>query len=295
MRRFLSPVSRDLSISCLLLVLGLAGCGQSAGGDAAADGAPPVVHVHGLGVDPSDGSVYAATHTGLVRLGDDGTAERVGERYPDLMGFTIAGPDDFIASGHPDMRDDRLMRDDAPPLLGLVVSEDKGQEWTPASLLGEVDFHTLQAAHGQVFGWDSTSGQFMVSGDRTTWETRSQLPLIDFAVSPEHPDVIVGAGEEGVLRSDDGGRTWEPVAPDLFAALTWGDSGLVGATPHGQVFTADASASTWEPQGTLGGPPEALQAVGQTLYAWVTDRGLLQSDDRGATWTVRFSGSTTAG
>jgi hypothetical protein len=81
--------------------------------------------------------VYVATHTGLFTI-EDGTARRVGDRYHDLMGFTIAGPDDFLASGHPDLNDQTLLKPEAPPLLGLVASDD-GQDWQPVSLLGEVD------------------------------------------------------------------------------------------------------------------------------------------------------------
>jgi hypothetical protein len=34
-------------------------------------------HVHGLGVDPADGMLYAATHYGLFRVPEVGEAERV--------------------------------------------------------------------------------------------------------------------------------------------------------------------------------------------------------------------------
>lgn len=81
---------------------------------------PGVVHVHGLGVNPADGALYAATHTGLFRLDDDGRVERIADRHQDTMGFTIAGPDRFLASGHPDMRDENLRVDGKPPLLGLA-------------------------------------------------------------------------------------------------------------------------------------------------------------------------------
>ena len=34
------------------------------------------------------------------------------------------------------------------------------------------DFHSLVAAHGDVYGCDSASGRFMVSSDGKEWETR---------------------------------------------------------------------------------------------------------------------------
>ena len=103
-----------------------------------------VIHVHGLGVDPADGTLYAATHSGLFRIDGAGDAERVGEHWHDLMGFTVVGPNRFVASGHPDLRTD------LPPLLGLVESDDGGVTWTSRSLLGDADFHALEAVGDRV-------------------------------------------------------------------------------------------------------------------------------------------------
>jgi hypothetical protein len=86
-------------------LLMLAGCASE--DEPAADAALPEVtleedpglaHVHGLGVNPADDLLYVATHFGLWRVDDDG-AERVGNHYLDLMGFTVVGPDHFVASG----------------------------------------------------------------------------------------------------------------------------------------------------------------------------------------------------
>ena len=122
---------------------------------------PGPVHVHALGVDPADRSLFIATHTGLYRLeGDEQRAERVGDRYQDTMGFTVAGPNHFFGSGHPDLRDD------LPPLLGLIESRDAGATWTPTSLLGKVDFHALRVRGRLLVGYDATSGQVLISRDR---------------------------------------------------------------------------------------------------------------------------------
>lgn len=76
---------------------------------------------------PADGALYAATHTGLFRLDGDGNVERIADRYQDTMGFTVAGPDEFLASGHPDLRDKELQVEGKPPLLGLIESPDAGR------------------------------------------------------------------------------------------------------------------------------------------------------------------------
>ena len=79
----------------------------------------PSAHVHGVGINPGDGLVYLATHDGLFRYGPAGP-ERVGA-VNDLMGFTIAGPDHFYASGHPGPGSD------LPNPVGLVESTDAGR------------------------------------------------------------------------------------------------------------------------------------------------------------------------
>jgi hypothetical protein len=118
-----------------------------------------------LGVNPADRSLFIATHTGLYRLDQDAErAERVSDRYQDTMGFTVAGPNHFLGSGHPDLRDD------LPPLLGLIESRDAGETWTPISLQGKVDFHALRVRGKRIVGYDATSGRVMTSQDRgRTW------------------------------------------------------------------------------------------------------------------------------
>jgi hypothetical protein len=63
---------------------------------------PGPVHVHGLGVNPSDRALLVATHSGLWRSPPgESRSERVGESRQDTMGFTVAGPDYSSAPGIP--------------------------------------------------------------------------------------------------------------------------------------------------------------------------------------------------
>ena len=263
----------------------------------AVSGLPPlenetgVVHVHGLGVDPGDGILYAATHSGLFRVPDQGKAERVANRAQDTMGFSIVGPGEFIGSGHPDFRED----DVRPPLLGLIESDDRGETWNRISLHGKADFHALHAAHGNVYGYDSTSQTFMVSRDRKEWDRRSKLPMADFAVDPADPDTLLATTEQGVVRSTDGGRAWTPIpgAPTL-VVLTWAGPGqLYGVSPDGTVQRSEDGGTTWDGRGSVGGQPEAMavdvRGGKETLYVAATDRGIVASADQGRTFTTRYS------
>lgn len=251
---------------------------------------PGVVHVHGLGVDPADGTLYAATHSGLFRIAEKGAAVRVANRAQDTMGFSAVGPGTFIGSGHPDRRED----DVRPPLLGLLKSTDRGESWQRLSLHGEADFHALHAAHGQVYGYDTTSGTFMVSRDRREWDRRSQLPIRDFAVSPASADTVLATGERGLVRSADGGRTWRPVAgAPALVVLSWIDpAAAYGVAPDGTVLRSADGGVTWTARGTAGGEPESVVVDSrggvETLYVAVSGRGILASTDGGASFSTRY-------
>jgi hypothetical protein len=273
-------------------VLAVTACGNAGGQDssqAVEVPDPGVLHVHRLAVDPADPqALFIATHTGLFRSVAGGEAERVGDRYHDLMGFTITEDGRYLASGHPDLRSEELQRPGTRPLLGLVESTDGGAEWNPVSLLGETDFHGLEARHGLLYAADSTSGRFMVSADGVEWETRSAPALQYVSVSPDDPDLIVGGGGRMPLRSVDGGRTWDALSGPVVAAVAWDDDALYALDPDGQVHISTDAGDTWAEGGALGGEPEALLANDDTLYAAVAGRGILRSDDGGQTWEVHL-------
>ncbi len=271
------------------LVWALASSGSEAPGRASPGEDPGVAHVHGLGVNPADATLYVATHPGTFRIPDEGQAERVGSSYQDTMGFTVAGPDRFLGSGHPDVAG---IQQGQPARLGLIESTDAGKTWKPLSLSGDADFHGLAYAHERVYGWDATSGRFMVSGDRTTWDTRSTVQLFGFAVDPTDPDHVIGASQNGLLESADGGRSWQPVESPGLVALSWdSEMGLWGVEPDGTVHRRDRAGSTWKQQGRLPGQPEAMLARGGVLYAAALEddvTGIYRSDDDGATWRLVY-------
>lgn len=249
---------------------------------------PGVSHVHGLGIDPADGTLYVATHFGTFRIASRGRAERVGGSYQDTMGFTVAGANDFLGSGHPDLQGARAGQ---PRLLGLIESRDGGDTWTSLSLAGAADLHALAYAHDHVYAWDVASRQFMVSSDRATWDRRATVDLNGFAVDPADADHIVATGPDGLLDSHDGGRTWPKIGGPPLTVISWDPTtGAWGADATGDVWHSTDNASTWTSAGTLPGEPEALLATPDTLYAAAGhDRtGVYQSSDGGRTWLLRY-------
>ncbi|MBA3741622.1 F510_1955 family glycosylhydrolase [Sporichthya sp.] len=245
-------------------------------------------HVHALGVDPADGVLYAASHFGIFRIPATGKATRVANRYQDTMGFTITGPNTFLGSGHPDLREN------LPSRLGLIESTDGANTWVPLSLSGKADFHTLHAVHGRVYGYESGSGTFMVSPDRVQWETRSTRPMRDFVVDPQDPENILATTSDGLLRSTDGGRTWAAVAgaPTLVVVAWASPDTLYGIDTDGAVHHSRDGGAGWTERGTIAGEPEALTVDvrngAQTLYV-AAERGILQSTDGGTSFTTRYA------
>src|SRR5215211_1193996 len=248
---------RGLLLLALLGVTGLISAGvllwRSSGDESTFSGLSPSdpgpVHVHGLGVNPTDGALFIATHTGLYRVSEgQRKAERVGERYQDTMGFTIVGPNRFLGSGHPDLNEAR--EKNLPSLLGLIESTDSGETWQPISLLGEADFHVLRFAGERVYGYDSSNDRLLVSGD--------------------------------------GGESWQQVSEAL-GLLAWPTGGhLYLVAGGGQVFASRDGGRRLEHQGEIGGQPAALVAEGpRELYVALHDGTIKRSTDGGATWTVR--------
>lgn len=250
---------------------------------------PGVAHVHGLGLNPSDGSLIVATHTGSFRIPDGrGDASRIGASFQDTMGFTVVGPDTFLGSGHPDVAG---MRAGQPGRLGLIESTDAGRTWTIVSLGGEADFHALASAHDQVYGWDAGTARFMVSRDRREWEVRSTADLHAFAVDPGDPAHVVAAGPGGLLDSADGGRSWTAVDGPELVALSWdSEVGLWGADAGGMTWSRGSSG--WQQASPLPGEPQAFLASGEGLYAAAHDdagvTGLYRSTDEGRTWDLVY-------
>lgn len=259
------------------------------------DSQPPVeeealLHVHGLGVDPADATLYVATHSGLFRVVGTGDASPVGRHRYDLMGFTVVGPGRFIASGHPDVAG---IRQTLPGQLGVMASADAGGTWDQIALAGEADLHALTYADGRAYGVDVVSGRLLVSDDLRTWTSRGELPASSLAGDPGDRDNVVAATEDGLRRSVDGGVTWESLPGPALRLLGWDRrSGLWGVADDGSVHRRDSATSEWIPLPRLSGDPQAAISRDGVRYVAVHDEArtvIYQSE--GDEWRAIFDGS----
>lgn len=237
----------------------------------------PSAHVHGVARDPGTGSLILATHEGLFRYGDNGP-QLVGPAI-DLMGFTIAGPGHYYASGHPNV----VM--ELPQPMGLIESTDGGETWKVLSRGGESDFHALAKAGDTVVAFD---GQLRRTTDGRSWQSHS-IPAAPRSIASDPAGTqVLATTRAGLLRSMDRGATWtRSEGAPLLLLVAWADEQtVVGVSPDGTVAVSRDAAKTWRTTGKTDPAPQALSASMTTEgleILVVTDDSVMTSTD-GATF-----------
>lgn len=263
----------------LAMALLSAGCATESNRPAPAPDDTSVGHIHGLGIDPADDTLYVATHFGLFHLEGTGDPTRVADRWQDTMAFTVVGPGHFLASGHPDLRED------LPPHLGLIESTDAGESWTPLALQGEADFHILEPAGDLLYAYDATSGRLLRTEDRTSFDEILTAPLISVAAR-EGSAVLTATTGEGELISIDTstGETSDLGGPTTIYLDTAPDATLAGIDSDGVVRVSADQGKTWQQVGSIDGQPAAFTISDQGWYA-ATEDAVFRSTDGGQTWS----------
>ena len=243
---------------------------------------PGFGHIHALALDPQDGALFVASHSGLYRV-DRGarTASGLGDRYPDTTALAVAGGDHVLASGHPNLRDD------LPSRLGLLASSDEGTRWHPVSLFGRADFHILRALGREVVGYDATSKAILVSRDGGRHWRRSRFdgPLVDLAIAPPPLRALVATAPAQLLLSRDGGRSWGSVS-ETTGLLAWPDPRrLYLLVSDGRLWLSPDRGKRWRALGDVGGRPAALAATANgPRYAALRNGVIKASTDAGRSW-----------
>ncbi len=282
----------------------LASCGGDepstvSGQPKAGDPATRFHHIHGLGVD-NVGTLYVATHAGLIRGADDRNWSYVGADRNDHMGFTLhPSSGTMFRSGHPVTGGS----------LGVETSPD-GLGWRKLSnvLDPPVDFHAMTVSYGDIkalYGWDSGSqGAFHSSDGGRTWQRLSMMgaaPVVFSFAAPAAVGVVFAGTPSGLFRSQDRGATWRVVSAlgtgyvVSVAADPSDPSHVLAFTERGMKYSRDGG-STWSP--SLGGIPPSIAATslaispvdGQIAYA-ADAATIFKTSDGGNTWTPIRQGS----
>jgi len=271
---------RRIAGALAVAALSLSGCSSAPPATTGQAGDHEFGHVHGLGIDPADNGLYVASHMGVFKQSGEGF-ERIADRWQDTMAFTVVGPDHFLASGHPDMREDK------PVHLGLIESTDAAKTWESLSLEGRADFHALEPAGERLYGYDSQTQTLMVTSDRREWQDLTQLPVVDLAADPNDADSLMITDTSGRLMRMQAGLQPQlvPDAPRL-VFIDWPEGDLlVGLAPDGSVFRSIDGGATWQELRPIEGPPEALAVTTDRWYA-ATEESIYVSEDEGSTWST---------
>jgi hypothetical protein len=237
-------------------------------------------HIHGLALDPETEALLVATHYGLFDFGGH-EPEQVSPTK-DFMGFAVAGPGHYYASGHPGQGSD------LPDPMGLIESTDGGETWQEVSRQGESDFHAMAASSEGIIGFDGTL-RFTPDGEEWT-EVDTDRHVAHLSASPDGP-LVLATTENGVQRSTDGGLTWElpEEGPVLLVTTFVEPETAVGVSPEGTVHVSRDGGSTWEETGGTTDQPVAItgrSGLGDDLQIWVATQDRIKtSEDGGETFS----------
>ena len=279
-------------VGIIAVTLALAACSSAAPPRGERPGSPTVGaqvgHIHAVDLNPTDGSVFAATHHGVFRIDPRGGPVQVIGRAQDMRGFTVTDDDRILSSGHPDSPEA------GPTDLGLIVSNDGARTWTSVSLSGEADFHSLSAAGATVYGFDVVTGSVMRSDDNGQhWLRGAQLDATRVDVDPTDPLRVLATTRDGLRESIDGGVSFNLLQPQPARRLVLVDHityafgtdrvpAVVGVDASGGVWSLNDAG--WEESGELPDAPTAFTVIAPDRFLAATAEHVLSSEDAGRSW-----------
>lgn len=220
-----------------------------------------VSHIHHLKVVGK--RVLVATHEGLYELVAKNKMKLIGKDKIDVMGLASLG-NALYASGHP-APDSKM-----PNPIGLIKSIDGGASWAAVSLVGKVDFHSLEGARTELYGVDSQSGKLMYSNDSgKVWKSLGINSFEDIAVSPNNSGVAVAIkGKDLILTKnafDKSSKVRTSFAP---TQVEWSKSGLF-ALSASTLFKSTNEGKSWSKLSTFKGSAELLSASDEMIIVTV--------------------------
>ncbi len=235
--------------------------------------------VHSLAFVDGDPQRLLFGHHGGILATDDGgkTWEPMATRS-DAMSLGVTGDGSIVIAGHE----------------VFAESRDGGQTWAdiPADL-PSLDIHGFARDPGdpaRMWAYLAIGGFWESLDSGRAWEQiHEQNVVFPVAIATPSGTRLVGVTAAGIARSDDGGRTWQPVAdPKLYPvtglAATPDGSVLVASGPDAVARSVDGGAS-WSRLPFEGQPAVVAVADGGRSIALVTrSTEFFRSDDGGETW-----------
>lgn len=221
------------------------------------------IHVHGLGIDPSDSSIlYIATHGDFYKSVDGDVPVKVDKQRADYMAFNApqAAGTPLYSSGHPSTGGN----------TGLIKSTDGGQTWQVVSTVLDppVDFHAMSVGASDpnvIIGFDSGGrGLFKTMDAGKTWD-KFDYPgryVAALAISPSDSDIVLAGTDAGLFLSNDGAASWTQLDQykgiAIMALAFDSDGNLYASTEEFGLGKSSDLGKTWE---SINRPPDSLTAT----------------------------------
>jgi photosystem II stability/assembly factor-like uncharacterized protein len=258
------------------------------------------VNIDSLAIDPrTNNTIYAGTWWRAYKSTDAGKNWRLIKDGmiddSDVFAITInpRNPENIIASA----------------CSGIYESQNGGEKWSkvngiPSQSRRTRDIVQHPSLPGTVFA-GTTEGFWMSTNGGKTWALTSQrnLEINSIAVHPSEPNrVFIGTNNNGVMVSNDGGRSFAQTNQNFTSRFTYlvtpdvqNGNRLYAATHNtatggGYFFVSDDSGRTWQQGRGIDVSRVRVFTIKQdagapdTMYLG-TNVGIFRSADRGTSWT----------
>ncbi len=235
-----------------------------------------------------DGVLWSACGNGILRSKDDGATWRVttGADVTEVLRLQV------------DRRDARRIA--AATAYGPILSTDGGDQWQfiteglPVRFTGDV---CIDRTNGTMLV-ATEKGIYIRAASENAWHitsmTKDTRTVVQHVTDPRI--FLAGTEEDGVWRSEDGGRTWKEHTTGLahrtvYAVTVAPGAGaeVYAATFGGGIYRSDDGGNTWQQKATglTTLDCHAVQVMPsdpRRILAGTLNGGLFVSSDKGETW-----------
>jgi len=217
-------------------------------------------------------------HGGLSETRDGGRTWQPLPTSADAMAMQPAGDGSIVIAGH-DV---------------FTASNDGGQTWQPIEAdLPSLDIHGFTrdpADPARMWAYLATGGLWESTDAGASWtRVREDNVLFPLAVERGGSTRLLGVDVNGLVASDDGGRTWTPLGtPPTYpmTAFAGTSDGMVlyAGSPDG-LFRSDDGGRTWVKTSFIGSPfAIATSPDGSKVAVVARTTDFYRSPDRGVSW-----------
>lgn len=178
---------------------------------------------------------------------------------------------------------------------GVFISEDEAESWRAIGPPGQFVVSFAPDLSRADVAFAATLDALYRTRAIGAWERVGPAGVVrSCAVDPTDSDVVyAGVDGVGVLRSDDGGDSWDVVGelpnnPLVFSIdVDWSDPRRVYAGTNVGIYVSDARGADWRPVGSVGARTTTVSVHPtdpNVVFATVWGVGIFRTDDRGESW-----------